>query len=300
MHLTPGSLRLQTMWQKRITRIVSMLLVTACAPAPKSTPEPLPPPLPVPPPSPVTIPVPLPVLAEDSANYVIRTVVLTTQDSAATTVRRDSLLATERVRAQLVPRREATFSLKVHSDSGYRISTDRMPPPETNRSDFSPVELEVELHQAQFAMRFNTDTLAACSAFPSLVSPLSAAIFARYLAPDQMMVAQRDTISFSACDAGVSRRYKVVIQSTRSSQDPFKSKIQGTFHTDSSRALPMRVSGNVAGEATVIPGIGERSLPEVVRVHLAIELTAIAEVSGMRRTQSYRQNIETRFQREKR
>lgn len=299
MHLTPGFLSLRTIWERRAT-ILGALLLAACAPASKPVPTPVSAPLPVPPPTPVTIPIPVPTLAEDSADYLIRTIVLTTQDSLGAMIRRDSLTATERVHALVTSTQAKTFSLSMRSDSGYRISTDRMPPPETVRSALSAVEVHSELQRPGLAVRFNTDTLPPCSAFQSLVSPLSASILTRYLLPDTSASVQTDTISFTACDAGVSRQYQIVLRSTRNLQRPFESQFLGDFHADSSRALPMRIAGNLAGEASITPSTSNRPLPESVRIHLMIRLVATANPSGAQRTQSYNQEVETLFQREKR
>lgn len=296
MHLTPGYLSVRTIWEKRAT-ILSALLLAACAPASKPVPTPFPAPLPVPPPAPVAIPIPVPILAEDSAEYLIRTFVLTTQDSLGATIRRDSLVATERANAFVTSTRAGTFSLSVRSDSGFRISTDRMPPPETVRSAFSVVEVHSELQQPRLVTRFNTDTLAPCSAVPSLVSPLSVSILARYLTPDTSASAQIDTISFNVCDAGVSRQYEVVLRSTRDVQNPFDSKLLGNFHADSSRALPMKITGSLIGRASISPNTRNLPLPDSLRIHLTIRLVATADPSGARRVQSYEQEVETLFQR---
>lgn len=277
-----------------------ILLLAACAPASNPVPAPLPVPLPAPPIVPVTMPIPTPTLAEDSADYFIRTLVLTTQDSLGVTVRRDSLLATERAHALVALNQGTTFSLGVRSDSGYRISTDRMPPPETVRPAYSGVEGQTALERSQLAVRFNSDTLAPCTVFPSLLSPLSVSLLARYLVADTSVSIQTDTVSFSACDAGVSRTYRVVLRSTRDLANPFESKIVGEFHADSSRALPMRLAGNLIGAASVIPNTTQLPLPESLRIKLTIRLTATAELSGSRRVQSYQQEVETVFQREKR
>lgn len=299
MYLTPGFLRSRVTW-KSCAAILGVLLLAACSPPSNPVPAPLPVPLPAPPHVPVTTPIPVPILAEDSADYFIRTLVLTTQDSLGVTVRRDSLVATERAHALVALNNGMTFSLRVRSDSGYRISTDRMPPPETVRTAYSGVDVQTALQRVHLAMRFNTDTLAPCSAFPSLISPLSASLLARYLVADSSVSIQTDTVTFSTCDAGVSRAYSVVLRSTRDLANPFESKIVGEFHADSSRALPMRLTGNLTGTASVSPNTGELPLPESLRIRLTIRLAATAELSGSRRMQSYQQEVETLFQRERR
>ena len=297
MHLTPGFVRMHSDWHRMTRQLLVTVLVSACAPSPVPTPTPEPVPAPVLPVPPVPPRIPVPRLVPDSAQYEVQSVVVTIEDSSSTSPRQDTVRVMETIQATLVERSTGSFELVVRSDSGYRTSEARQPPPETLRQEFAVLEAVVKLNRSRLVPQMSSDSVPACMTSASFVSPLSVLLFARYVQPGATPALEQDSISYRSCYAGVNREYMVKFTTVRTVERPFVTTIEGTLHSDSSRALPMRLTGQLNGFASALPANIEAPLPFTMTLDLTADLQAIAQAISTRHTQSFRQHIHTVFTR---
>lgn len=299
MHLTPGFVRAPC-HAVRTLAAVTALSMAACG----RRPEPMPPvPVPVPAaPTPIpTEPASLLILAADSAWYDVSSTVTTTERSAATS-RIDSASYTEAMRLVLMIDATAggpgTFRLRLLSDSGYALPIDRSAPPETIRKDTLPMISE-QLLESNGTVRHaaNADSTV-CRSTSSLVSPLLTSSIALYLSRASHALAAASTeLSYRICSAGVERHLVGTINHQGGTSgvrtSPTRIGIDARIDTDSSKALPMHLTGTLTGTATITAAEESYVLPTSILVETHSLFTAQSSI----RQQRFEQRVVTRLTR---
>jgi hypothetical protein len=272
----------------------SLLLVAACSrrvdiPTPGPVPEP------VEPPTPVVEARTLLMLAPDSATYDAHSTVVTVERSG-TGLLPDSASYSETIQATLVTDLTSRYRLKISSDSGYRLPADRQPPPETVRKDSAAITNSQLLGGNEAGESIVRDTAAPCSSKPSLVSPLLTSVLARYLLTASTSDSVRPTrLQYTICSAGVLRTVSGVLEYDVGQHARDRSTvvfaIQAAIHADSSRALPMRISGTMKGNVTIQSGRDAGILPPDVELRLTSDINA----ASSSKSQHFEQRVTTRL-----
>jgi hypothetical protein len=293
MHLTPGFLRVLRQSAGALL-MGSALVVTACAPRTDPPPA-LPVPVPVEPAPPPVERRPLVALAPDSATYDALSIVVTTERSPGTAVT-DSVSYTESIRAVLSGDVAPRYRVTLISDSGYNLPPDRLPPPETVRKEVQPVISTRYFGASPTENLAQADTTVACPSQPSLVSPLLTNAIAQYLLnASRHEIVRRAALDYKVCSAGVFRTISGYIEYDIDRNTPAQVQtsfvIQASISADSSRALPMRVSGTMMGTMTTMPGSDVHVLPDSLELQLITEIIAQSST----RMQEFQQRVTTRL-----
>lgn len=294
MILTSGSRR------RVLSRLVAFLaavelIAASCAPRTLTVP-PAPDPVPVvPTPTPVERP-PLLILVGDSATYDVVSSVVTVEESDSGAIR-DSASYTEVVRAVLTPDSTTGFRLVYTSDSGYVLPLDRSPPPETVRATKNSVTVTHAIASDGVVIRIPDDSTQLCSSVQSLVSPLVGNVTARYLSISSSIHPRPiGSLEYATCNAGVIREVvgttqTVEMRDEATNRPSLVLLVKGTIGTDSTRALPMRISGTMEGRTAATPDSGIAVLPAILEIELTSSLVAASSV----KSQAFRQQVTTRF-----
>lgn len=300
MHLTPvsarGFRRTRRVLQ-RFTRCAATTIVIGCA---RTTPVPTPT-VPVPPPgspppaaSPATPARPT-IIAPDSGLYDVTSTVIGS-DADAASAPRDSVIYRELVASILTISRDSSITITVRSDSGYQLPRGRELPPEIIAKPRTPIRVSVQ-RDLRTQRLLNSTIAQECSSAATLVSPIMPALVLQFVMETaRESRPMRDSLSYTACQAGVLVRYALnffqeSISPTRSADSVFRYRVAGMVTADSSRTLPMRMSGQISGDAEIAHRRAVRTLPDEVMIRLQSDLVFQSAV----RTQRLQQRVATRF-----
>lgn len=300
MHLTPAfarGFRRAYFVLPRTTRFVAIATLAACA---RTTPVPTPSapvqPVAVPPPV-VSEPSPnrSTLIAPDSALYDVTSTVIGS-DTQVSSAPRDSVIYREVIASILTIGRDSSIAVTARSDSGYQLPRGRELPPEIITKPRIPIHVSVQ-RDLRTQQLLNTTIPAECSSAATLVSPvLPTLVLQSVIQRRRESRVMRDSLSYIACQAGVSVQYilRVIPESTpttRSSNDSLSYTITGTVVADSSRALPMRMSGQISGDAQLSGFSDARLFPAKVTINFRSDLL----FQSTARTQRFHQRVTTTF-----
>jgi hypothetical protein len=208
----------------------------------------------------------------------------------------DSASYTESIRGVLSSDVAPRYRVTLISDSGYKLPADRLPPPETVRKDVQPVVSTRFFGGPTTENPAQADTTVACPSQPSLVSPLLTNAIVQYLLnASRHEIERRAALDYKVCSAGVFRTISGYIEYDTERNTPAQTRmsflIQASISADSSRALPMRVSGTMTGTVTTMPGTGVHVLPDSLELQLITEIIAQSST----RKQEFQQRVTTRL-----
>lgn len=296
-HSRTGALRSHRI-SNSVLALVFATMATACTPSPTTHPRPTKAPPELLPPAPISLPEKRSEsLLPDSTEYILSATVVTTQDTPASGVT-DSFTVREIVRARFRPRpQDQVILLELTSDSGYMLPQGRSLPPELLARDTLPATAAATLTwSSQGETRLAGALETSCTALPTLLSDLLAAIYLRQLAASPRLGAPTsptaDSLQYRTCTAGVLTAYRTAITPSASSVGHLI--ISGVADSDSSITLPMRVHTDFRGNATVsIDTTSTSSLP----LELQLDLMGRIEAQSDQRAQLFRQRSYIRMTR---
>jgi len=207
----------------------------------------------------------------------------------------DSTTYAETIRAVLTSDTALRFRLTLTSDSGYGLPRDRQPPPEAIRKSPQAIVSSQQLDDDVREAPPDEDSTALCPSKPSLVSPLLTGVMAQYLVhASQVQAVRRTMLQYRACPAGVLRHIAGFIERDAldgADRPPLVLRLQATIRTDSSRALPMRISGAMQGTATAMPASDIAVLPRSLELTFTSQFTAESSTKEQR----FEQRVTTRL-----
>lgn len=222
----------------------------------------------------------------DSDTYLITVRTRTTEDPPDNTPP-DSVTLHEIVTISLAPVASGDgFILRVHSDSGMVLPTNRIPPPET---------LEIPRHsttatayvsfRSPSRLSESTNSLL-CPRTPTLVSQLIPTVISRFITSRFSAFEASDSTIYSTCIGGLSVRNLLIFTSPPT--NIYTSQFTISSSSDSSRVLPMHITGNTSGKATVAPDSSATVLPS----YLAVTLDLTLDAKSTQRKQRLHQHIQ--------
>lgn len=300
MHLTPvfarGSRRTHGT-SCHLMRFAATAFLMACA---RTTPVPAPttPVQPVVSP-PAAAPQPIPVrsslITPDSALYDVMSTVVGS-DVDVPSAPRDSVIYRELVSSILTIGPDSSITVTAQSDSGYQLPRGRDIPPELVARARPPIRVSV---QRDFLTQrvLNSTSVLECSPAATLVSPVMPTLVLQFVMQTRRESRiMRDSLSYTACQTGVLVRYTLYFASdsilpARSADSVFRYRITGAVAADSSRVLPMRMAGQISGDAEIRSQSTSRVLPAEVRIRLRGDLI----FQSTTRTQHLQQLVTTTF-----
>ncbi len=267
-----------------VLAVSALLLLTACARTP--APAPPAPAVPAPQPPPPTPPIAVPkILHPDSAYYRVTSTVITAQQSTPSQPD-DSVSYQENMQIHVVPQGATSFTIRLESDSGYVLGTGRVFPPETVTAlGYRNVAIATRVNSGGEAATITSAVTPPCPITPTLASPLLTTLLARFLLARYAAPAASDSIHYLTCTAGVQITNDIRLRHL--GPEHLAIALEGRFLSDSSRALPMRISGITTGTATVAPDSGATVLPQLLDISLNITLTATSTI----RQQQFQQRV---------
>lgn len=288
MHLIPGfSAYRRSLW-KCCRPLSAVLLAASCSHRPQVSGSPIPPPVPQIADSIVPPLVRSHSISADSADYTIHSQIITTESTAFPFVV-DTLVIDERVHVNLIPASDRGFRLTLSSDSGYVVTPDRLPPPETiSTLRHRYVLYSLSSNDGSLTVHLS-DSTQHCIAHSTLVSPLLSAAMT-WLVEQIVNGAVRDNpFNYSTCSAGVFRTYELSRQIQHTTNDSLQILLKGNVRTDSSRALPMTIRGDLTGKGTALPPDGSAVLPGRVILTYTVDFSATA---GKQHRQQFQQHTQ--------
>lgn len=300
MHLTPVSARgfrrihraLLHLGQCAATAILVACARTTPVPAPSTPVQPV-----VSPPPVVSQPFPIrsTLIAPDSALYDVTSTVIGS-DADAPSAPRDSVIYRELVAGVLTIGQDSSITLIAQSDSGYQLPRGRDLPPELVARPRTPIRVSVT-RDIRTQRILNSPGAPECSPAATLVSPVMPALLLQFvIQTTRESRTIRDSLSYTACQTGVIVHYTLYfspdsVSATRPADSVFRYRISGTVAADSSRVLPMRMSGQISGNAEISRHTQTRALPDEVMIRLQSDLMFQSAL----RTQRLQQRATTRF-----
>ncbi len=300
MLLTPVSARgfrrthraLQRLIQCAATTIVIGCARTTPVPAPTTPVQPVAsPPPPLSPPSP-TRPI---TITPDSALYDVTSTVIGS-DTDVASAPRDSVIYHESVASILTIGRDSSITVTVRSDSGYQLPRGRELPPEIIARPRTPIRVSVT-RDLRTQRMLNGPMTSECSPAATLVSPVMPVLVVQFVTQTMRESrTMRDSLLYTACQTGIVVHYTLYFSpdsapTPRLTDSVFRYRIAGTVTADSSRVLPMRMSGQISGDAEISRHNTTRTLPGEVTIRLQSDLTFQSAV----RTQRLHQRATTKF-----
>lgn len=276
--------------------IIAILVVASCTTAPRVA-VPAPPPAPTEPTLPSTTQTFRPsALSPDASTYDVISQVTTTETASTGDVVRDSIEYREALHAILALSAGGLASVSLRSDSGYIVVRGRDMAPEVAARFKRPIAHVVR--QSASTPRIVPDSVAGeCSSVATLASPLLPALALRLaLQTTKEPRAARDSLVYSSCQAGTIIRNVIEINSatfepSSGVADTIRYEIRGAVAADSTRTLPMRLTGQIKGEAFLVHERLQRSLP----VHAQVVLQLDLRFENSLRTQRVQQRVVTDY-----
>ena len=267
-----------------VLAVSAVLLLAACARTP--APAPSAPAVPAPQAPPPTPPIAAPrILHPDSAYYRVTSTVITAQQSTPSQPD-DSISYQEDMRIHVVPQGATSFTIRLESDSGYVLGTGRVFPPETATAlEHRNIAITTVVNSGGDAATITSALSPPCPITPTLASPLLTTLLAHVLLARYDAPATPDSIHYVTCTAAVHITNDLRFRNF--GPDHLGIALEGRLLSDSSRALPMRISGITTGTATVAPDSGATVLPRLLDISLNITLTATSTI----RQQHFQQRV---------
>lgn len=237
-------------------------------------------------------------IAPDSAVYDVTSIVIGS-DLDVPSAPRDSAVYRELITSTLTIGRDSSITVTAQSDSGYQLPRGRDVPPEIAARSKTAYRASVQRELPSQRMR-NATVAADCSPGATLVSPvmpLLALQFAMQITREPRF--GRDSLSYTTCQTGLLIRHTLHIAPdsgltaiiSRSTAGARGYVISGTIAADSSRALPMRMTGQISGSAELSSRNGVGILPAELRIKLQTDLS----FQSSTRTQRLQQSSTTTF-----
>jgi len=233
------------------------------------------------------------ILRPEEARYHARATIITRELPQSGTPTADTLVLQESLKVQLVVGSEGQVTLRLQSDSGYRLPMQRSAVPELGTRVRTPIITGASLASGVVVVPSDSSQ-ASCEPTASLASQLLSATWLRaILNMTSEPPTIGDSLAYSYCQAGV--RFRTVLttqsQQERARVGAFPSPhivATGSFSSDSGRALPMSGAGTIAATFLARPD----SAGAILFEELTLRTVSTSNYQSSRRKQSFTQETE--------